>query len=487
LADEIREVVRLREGLGPAGLSEPAARRAISTLRLFKRFCDSSDVDLVLATTTSAVREAANGKSFLEVVKKETGLSLEILAGDREAYYGVLGAINEIPTRESYVVDIGGGSAQVSLVRKGGFEKGTALPIGTIALTERHVTTDPIEPGEFRAIENEVCRHFKQLGWVKPRKGVGLIGLGGTIRNLAKIEAARQNYPLYTLHGFRLSLTSIQESIHQFRTLPLNEREQIPGLKSDRADIILPGAVVIASLMEQIGADQLTLSMSGIREGIFYERFWSHLDEPIIPDIRRFSVLNLARNYSYDKNHANHVRYLCIRLFEQLQPLHGYGVPERNLLEAGALLHDIGTIVGYDGHDRHSQTLIEYNGLSGYSPREIALIGLLSRYHRKGKPDMRGYEGILRSGDEERVLKLAAILRLAEFLERGRTGGIDDVILTWDASTLRITLIADEYPFVELWQTTRNAVPLLEKAFDRTVRLDSIASPPPETKTRESI
>jgi exopolyphosphatase/guanosine-5'-triphosphate,3'-diphosphate pyrophosphatase len=157
--------------------------------------------------------------------------------------------------------------------------------------------------------------------------------------------------------------------------------------------------------------------------------------------------------------------------------MHGFGLEERDLLDSAAILHDIGTIIGYDGHHRHSQALIETNGLSGYSPREIGLLALLARYHRKGTPESGVYQVLFKDSDPLRLTQLSAILRLAEYLERGRTGAIDDVILTWTAEELRITLIADEYPYVELWQAERNAVPLMEMAFGKKVRLDSVTAP----------
>jgi exopolyphosphatase/guanosine-5'-triphosphate,3'-diphosphate pyrophosphatase len=193
--------------------------------------------------------------------------------------------------------------------------------------------------------------------------------------------------------------------------------------------------------------------------------------------VRRFSVLNMARIYRYQKNHASHVRFLAGRLFEQLALLHGYGPAERELLDAAAILHDLGTIISYDNHHKHSQTLITNSGLSGFSPREIALIALLVRYHRTGKPDITEYKLLLNNDDNLLLTRLAAILRLAEFLERGRNATVDDVSLIWDDNNLHLTLIADEYPAVELWEAERNAVALMKVAFERDIHLDSTAAP----------
>jgi exopolyphosphatase/guanosine-5'-triphosphate,3'-diphosphate pyrophosphatase len=160
-----------------------------------------------------------------------------------------------------------------------------------------------------------------------------------------------------------------------------------------------------------------------------------------------------------------------------MAPLHGYGLAEREMLDAAALLHDLGSIIGYQEHHKHSQTLIEYNGLPGFPPRHIALIALLARYHRRGEPDISDYKSILNKGDDELLIRLAAVLRLAEFLERGRNAAVDDIMVNWDDDELRLTLVADLFPAVELWEAQRNAVPLVEAAFKRQVHLDSVAAP----------
>lgn len=477
LEDEIREVVRLRQGMTADGLSPEAVERALSTLRLFNRFCRSVGADVVLATATSAVRDAANGPAFIDQVREEIGLELRILDGEREAYYGALGALNEVGLSECVVLDVGGGSAQLSEVGGHRYRKGVSLTLGALALSERFVHSDPATKQEMRALRKEIEIQLDSVAWVGELAGAELVGLGGTIRNLAKIDAAARAYPLNTLHGYRLSRDAVDQAVADFRKLSLKERQKIPGLSSDRADIILAGALVVAAVLRRLDVGELTISTSGLREGIFFEHFLRHLPEPVMPDVRGFGVLNMARNYRYHEQHANHVKFLASRLFEELAPLHGYGAPERELLEAAALLHDLGTVIAYDGHHRHSQTLVHYNGLAGFTPRDIALIALLVRFHRKGSPDTAGYEALLKKRDAAVLTRLAAILRMAEFLERGRNAIVTDVVIDWNEEDLQLTLVACEHPAVELWQAERNAVPLMEEAFERRLHLDSVTQP----------
>ena len=472
LEDEIREIVRLREGMNKDGLSEDAIMRGLFTLHLFKQFCTSLNVDHIIATATSAVREARNGPEFVERVRREVGIELRILSGPEEAYYGVLGALGAVALQNGVVVDIGGGSAQVSQVKNHGFERGQALTLGALALSQRFVRSDPIKKSELKAVQAEIERQLDEVTWLGKECGP-VVGLGGTIRNLAKMAAAKAKFPLQSINGFRLNATALDEIIFHLTELPLDARRRLPGLVRDRADIILPGALVIRAVLRRTGASELAISESGLREGLFFEQFWSELPTPVTPDLRAFSVLNMARFYGYQEAHTNHVRHLSLSMFDQLQPLHGYGQAERDLLEAAALLHDIGTLIRYNDHHKHSQTLIVSSGLPGYSPREVALIALLARFHRKGVPSMAEYASLMREGDEARLLRLAALLRLSEYLERGRSGVVRDVRVRWDKSQLWLSPQSDQQPNVELWVAARNGLDLMEAAFGRAPQLEN--------------
>jgi exopolyphosphatase/guanosine-5'-triphosphate,3'-diphosphate pyrophosphatase len=351
---------------------------------------------------------------------------------------------------------------------------GQSFTLGALALTDRFVKTDPISDAAYAAIETEIRL---QLEVIPKNKGtLPLAGLGGTIRNLATIEAERSAYPLKTLHGFSLTRKELQKTIRQLRRLPLVKRERIAGLNPDRADIILPGAMVVFEVMTRLGVKEMQISESGLREGLFYERFLRDQADPIIPDVREFGILNLARNYDYDQRHADQVRHLARQLFDQTAALHGYGEEERELLDAAATLHDLGMVIGYAGHHKHSQTLIENSGLPGYKPRETALISLLTRYHRKGKPDASGYPGLLRQDDEKRLTCLSALLRTAEYLERGRNAVVSDVRVVWDETCLHLSLAAESSPDVEIWAAERNAAKLMESVFGLRLVFDTVST-----------
>ncbi|NNE71395.1 MAG: Ppx/GppA family phosphatase [Rhodothermales bacterium] len=472
LEDEIREVVRLRAGMTEAGMAASAIQRGIAVLRLFRRFCDSVGVQTVIATATSAVRDAANGAQFLERAREVSGWDLEVLTAEQEARYGAVGALGEVPMENGLVVDIGGGSAQVSRAVDGVWVEGVSLPLGALRLTEMFLTADPPTGEEIDALRKHVRQELATVPWLKELQAdEGLAGLGGTIRNLGYMQHAHLGWPLPTLRGFSVSRARIDELIEGMVSVPLAKRARLKGLNPDRADILPAGAIVLQELMQATAATEVQTSVNGLREGLLI----NHLHDGNPPTgnaLRDHSVRSLANRYGLMWDHAERVRFLAGRLFDDLQPRHGFGSEARQLLEAAAILHDVGTVLGYHDHHRHSAFLVSLNGLPGFTARETALIALLTRYHRKGTPTRGVYRRVLRDDDLKMLRWLSAFLRVAEYLERGRSGNVRDVEVTdWGRRGLELDVVASGDAAVEQWDTERQALPLLEAVCGTRVRV----------------
>lgn len=460
LVDEVREVVRLREGMGSSQTLRAAAiDRALHALHMFRSLCDASSVTEVVAAGTSAVRDARNRDSFVARVRVETGLTLRLLSGEEEAYYGALGAINGTGLREGFVIDMGGGSVQVTEVRRGLPGRCVSLPLGALHVTETFLSADRLRPAEVKEFLKLVHRQLAPLDWFSPAPGDMLVAIGGTVRNLARLQQAAEGYPLENVHGYRLGAAQLHELADRLWRLSPEERRELPGLQADRADIIHGGALVYSALLRHSGFDALTVSRMGLREGLFHERFLADQREPVIEDIRCFSVLNLARNFGYDTPHAHHVAALSLLLFDQLQPLHGLPAHYRQLLWAAGILHDIGIAVSYYSHHEHSSYIILNSILPGYTPREQALISLLARYHRsRGMPRAGVLDPLLEQADRDALDVLAGILRLCEFFERGRQQVIRDIRchIEREGRWLQIEALAAGDASVALWEAQRN-------------------------------
>lgn len=477
ITDEISRRVRLSEGMADGGgrLQPPAIARALETLQMFRDFCAANSIKQVLPVATAAVRDAANQQEFLATVEKATGLRLRVLTGEEEAYFGAVGAINSVGLREGLVLDVGGGSAEVSEVRRGTFKRGLTVPLGAVRLTEIYLNSDPAKSSEVHKLEDHLSTTFKLVDWMKLREGELFVGLGGTARALAKIDQEERHYPVGLLNSYELELSRLDKLIDRLRSIPAKERAQkIPGLQADRADIILAGAMVAAAALRRAGADRMVVCSHGLREGLFFQAFLKPADPPVVKNLREFSVMNLARLYGYEANHVNHVTKLSLSLFDQLSRQHKYGELERGYLWAAAQLHDIGTVVDYYNHHRHSAYIILSAGLLGYTHRETVIIALLCLYHRRGKVSLGNYEDILSDDDRQRVRRLASLLRLAEYLDRSRTQAVKEVKVT--VSGKRVRLKAQRRSAaegrVEVWEAGHNAE-LFEDAFDLKLEIEA--------------
>jgi exopolyphosphatase/guanosine-5'-triphosphate,3'-diphosphate pyrophosphatase len=470
LLDEVRETVRLAEGVGEDGQLKPAPmERGVEAMKLFHSFCRSTGVQRIVPVATSAVRDAANQAEFLIRVERESGLKLRVLSTEQEAYYGYLGAVNALDLRDAFLVDIGGGSTEVTAIRGRAFLRSFSAPAGVIRFSERYVRSDPISKSDFKELEAAAAAIFADVDWLSHTSGTILAGIGGTIRTLADIDQKARHYPLDRVHGYTFTRERLEHSIEMLRGMNQRQREGVPGLSRDRADLILAGAVIVQQLMRRGRFEEITVSGQGLREGLFYEQFLVGESPPLFADMRGFSVQNLARVYSYEAIHAAKVRELSLALFEQLRPLHGYGEWERELLGYAASLHDIGTVVSYYDHHKHGAYLILNSALQGFSHRELLMLALLVRYHRKGDIAVEAYHDVLQSGDSARIARLAALLRLAEYLERSKSQVIQGLQVEL-GDTIRVVTRANGDATVEIWDANRSAG-LFKKAFGRNIEI----------------
>ncbi|MCP4168934.1 MAG: Ppx/GppA family phosphatase [Chloroflexi bacterium] len=460
LADEVREVVRLREGMGNSNVLRAAAiERSLNALRMFRRLCDAMDVQDTTVVATSAVRDAANSDSFLGRATADTGWTLRILSGEEEGYYGALGAINATGLRQGFVIDLGGGSAQVVEIRAGVPRRSVSMPLGALRLTEMFVGSRKVQVARVEALRAFVREQLEPLTWFKAGYEDSLVAIGGTIRNITQVDQAGKGYPLDSVQGYELAAIDLHDISERLWPLTVKKRSAIRGLRYDRADIIHAGALAYSEISRFSGFDSITISRQGLREGVFYERFLDDQTEPTISNLRQFSVMNLARNFNCDDMHSRHVADLALSMFDQLQPAHQLDSGYRGILWAAAMLHDIGTIVDYQYHHHHSYYIVLNHTLPGYTPRELALIALLCRYHRsKGKPKTKPLTSLVVESDTEALVVLAGILRLAEFFERGRHQVIRDLRchLDLEQGWVQIEALAQGDAAMELWDAGRN-------------------------------
>jgi exopolyphosphatase/guanosine-5'-triphosphate,3'-diphosphate pyrophosphatase len=469
--DEIREAVRVGAGMGSDGVLQPdRIDRALHTAAVFASFCRASGIRQVEAIATSAIRDAVNGGDLLGAIRERTGLQPRVISGREEARYGWLAIANSTTIEDGFGIDIGGGSIQAMRLEGRQLVDAESLPLGSVRVSEEFLPGEKASAKGMKALRKRVESELGELGWWEG--GGRLVGIGGTIRNLAAAAMRAAELPLMDPQGFHLDRDELEELIELLADRPASKRGDVRGIKPDRGDVILGGALVLAAALESGGFESIEVTEAGLREGVFFERLLGKRE--LFDDVRSESVENLAHRFNSEPEHVRRVAALSRDVFDGLAAagLHDYGDAERELLWAAGVLHDIGTAIDYEDHHRHSHYLILNAGLPGFDPREVLLIGLMARYHRKGEPDASELGDLAHDGDEDRLRLLCAIIRLAEQLERSRDGAIRSVDVA--AVNGRVTLAPDADPqadtTVPIWAARQNA-DLLAEALDREVEI----------------
>jgi len=454
--DEIHEAVRIGEGLDAAGeLQDEPMERALETVELYAHFCRATGIDDIRAVATSAIRDATNRDEFL----RRASLDVQVLSTEEEAYYGYLAAVNSTTLTDGIALDLGGGSMQLTRVEGRRAVASHSWPLGAVRMTERFLARERVKPKHLKALRSHVAEQLEAAPWL--RDGGTLAGIGGTVRNLAAAVELDNDLPSFGVQGFEIRRKTLDRLVDRLAGMTPAERARVPGIKPERGDLILAGAMVVQAVMAAGGFTTLQATEAGLREGVFFASLLDGRDPPLFEDVRRASVHNLAAQYNADVAHTEHVAALALSMWDALGP----GDPlERELLWAASMLHDIGMTVDYDDHHKHSRYLILNAGLPGFSPRETALIGQVARYHRKGWPGLGPYAALAEDGDEELVARCATVLRLAEELERSRDQAVDRVKVQLSDGRAKLRLEAHEDVSVARWAAQRET-DLFRRAF----------------------
>jgi exopolyphosphatase/guanosine-5'-triphosphate,3'-diphosphate pyrophosphatase len=469
LSDEIHEVVRIGEGLEETGVLAPEPmERALETVEMYAHFCRATGIDQVRAVATSAIRDAANRDEFLE----RAALDVRVLSTEEEAFYGYLAAVNSTTLSDGVALDLGGGSMQLTRVQGRRATDMRSWPFGAVRMTERFLAKENVKPKHIRALREHIAAALADVPWL--HDSGDFAGIGGTVRNLGTAAMLAQSLPAFGVQGFPLRRKALDQLVDRFVELTPAERAKVPGIKPERGDLILAGALVVQSVMEAGGFDSMGVTEAGLREGVFFAQLLSRRDPPLFNNVRRASVRNLAAEYRQDFGHIEHVAALALEMWDAL----GSGdAVERELLWAAAMLHDIGMSIDYDDHHKHSRYLILNAGLPGFSPRETALIGQMARYHRKGNPTLGQFSALGRDGDDELLTRCAAALRVAEMLERSRDQAVERVRVKVDDGRVQLELDAHEDVTIARW-AAENEADVFKKAFGRDLEISAGRSSP---------
>lgn len=416
-----KETIRLGVGLAQSGyISADGIKRALNSLKMYRHIMSVMGVNKCLAVATAAVRSAKNGREFLETIKQETHIHMEVITGEREAYLGYLGVINTIRERDFLLFDLGGASIEMTLVRQGKPEKSISLPMGAVTLTERFQLQNTVHTDTLQACQKYIRKKLLTVPWLH-NINIPLIGIGGTARTFAKMDQKATNYEFSKIHNYQLSLSRFTDIYEQVTTRTHANRKKIQGLSGDRVDIIVAGATVLKEVFALTASKEMIIGGCGLREGLFYEYYaqYFQLPSPQIENILEFSITNFIGTLgsAVHRIHCKQVTRLTLQLFDQLQPLHRYGRRARTLLMTAARLHDVGKTINFYNHARHSAFMIGHAPLYGLTHREQLIAGFIAGFHhgisRKTLIAYR-YAQMADADDWIMIRKLSTLLALAD-------------------------------------------------------------------------
>ncbi len=430
-----REMVRLGSSAGDMKVLAPdAIDRGIDALVRFEQVAAIHGAS-VRAVATSAVREAENRAEFLDRARA-VGVEVEVISGFEEARLIHLGVLQAVPVfdRRVVVCDIGGGSTELVVGSQGDVVASRSLKLGSIRLTRRYFPGDKLGRGAVEACRRDIRAALAPAVREVERSGFDVaVGSSGTIEAVCRMVAARggNNVPR-TLNNMTVSRDDIDRVVRRLvKASTVKERAKVPGLDPGRADIVLAGALILEQVVHEIGATELTFSDYALREGVLLDTWRREHGGSLhhLSDLRRRSVLRLAGQMDEDPAHSAQVARLALAVFDATAPRHGLGDDSREVLEAAALLANVGLFVSHAGHHKHSYYVIRNSEmLTGFTDREIELIAQVARYHRKSAPRKKHPEfAALGRDDQHRVRVLAGILRVAVGLDRNHGARVQAV------------------------------------------------------------
>jgi len=451
-----KDTVRLGDRDPNTGyLNLDAMERAMSALERGQELARSFNAEEIVAVATSAVREAPNGRAFIKNVKEQLGLTINLISGLEEArriYLGVLSAM-EFQEQPHLMIDIGGGST--ALILGDGHEPRylSSTKVGAVRLASEFITTDPVSNKELKFLQayirGRMERPTEELkAKLTPEEKVTLVGTSGTIECLATIHAKEKlNINPNSLQGYSFSRKDLEDVVKLLASLDLKKRSDLPGMSGRRAEIIVPGAMILLETMKMLDLDSITICERALREGLIVN--WM-LSEGLIENRLRYqssvrdrSVINIAQKYQVDLESSQRVADFCLDIFDQTQGvLHNWGKREREWLWVAAILHNCGLYVSHSAHHKHSYYLIRHAELLGFTENELEIIANIARYHRKSKPKKKHYnfQSLPDKTTKKMVCEVSAMLRLAVALDRRQIGAITGVYCQYNAEEEELIL-----------------------------------------------
>ena len=458
-----RDPVRPGEGVFRTGrIPREVEDRLVATLRRYSALVRRHRAT-VRAVATSAIREAKNGPDVVERVRRETGIELEVVSGQEEARLICLGVLRgKAPHLRNLLVDIGGGSTEIAMSVGERPSSLHSVSIGSVRLAETFDCMGRVPPARLELMRTFASEAFQKSlpRFTHPHHALGSSGTIGSIVAFAAEQGER-----------RVTLKRLRKAVRSLAGMTLEQRRRV--FDARRAEIVVAGAVILEAVMQQLQLESVTAVDTGLRHGLLVDLL-RRLRKTGADATTGEAARALGRRFAFDEAHASQVARVALRLFDDLALLHRLPASARPVLEAGALLHDVGNAVSYSRHHKHTYYLVANADIPGFSDHERQLVALVARFHRRSPPERDRPElKDLTEGDFRLVRKLATLLRLADSFDRSHHQVVRSLRAQLVGTGVRVSLVSRHPVDLEIWDAQREAA-LFRQVFGK--RLDLAAT-----------
>jgi exopolyphosphatase/guanosine-5'-triphosphate,3'-diphosphate pyrophosphatase len=474
VVDDIREPVRLGQDVFVTGtIAEETIEKAAEAFTRFKSLIETHGATWKRGVATSATREALNRELFLDRIEQAGGVEIGVISGEEEArliHLAVSSKIN-LKNKRAMLIDIGGGSVEVTLVADGHILSTESYRMGTVRLLQ---VLGEKKRGEKQF--TQLVREYVDATQRRLKKELGkdtidlCVGTGGNVEALGDLRRDLFGKDRTTL----IAADELDALVRKLQSMTYEERIQQLRLRPDRADVIVPAAIVLQKVVKLAGMNEVQIPRVGVKEGLLIDMMQELYGEKKISSREQVltSALQIGRKYLFDEQHGRAVARYAAQLFDQTRALHNLPIEYRTLLEVAALVHDIGSFINMTGHHKHTYYLLTATPIIGLSKEQNALVANIARYHRKSLPKI-SHEGYAALSSKDRVIvsKLAALLRLADAMDNEHAARVESFAVEYRKPKFILTLKGEGDLLLEKW-ALMNKSAMFEQVFNVKLALD---------------
>lgn len=468
----VKEVARLSSHINDSNeLTDEGISTLIETLQHFAELNDYHGVTETIPVATAAIRNANNSDDILKKVEEAIALSIRLLSDYEESFYGYSAIVNSTYIEDGYSVDIGGGSMEVTYFQNRELVFYHSFPFGAVTLTRDFMKGDTMTKEERKELTSYLKKAFKEIEWLEPH-GVPLVGVGGTARNLVRVEQTMSNFPLEGIHQYTISAEQLEDVVDELVDMSSKQLNRLDGLSKDRVDIIAPAVIAIGELARYLKVPEFTMSNNGLREGLFYENYLHEHDEVRFADVKEESFRHFEKQYDVNQERHQHLVRLARQIYTGLIEAKAIKPKpfEPGLLEGACRLAYVGEYIDHNNKSDHTFHLITTNDFKGMNNEDRLALALVTSF--KSRRLLEQHVESFPKWFDNKLLKslelLGAIVKLVDALDLTERQVVTDVSISASKEGIQVLLDTDGSARFELQRSMRHKKHL-ERAIDQSI------------------